>query len=183
MQSIKLNSRFYKPYVDLGVIYFNSGDYIMALRMFLTALDLAKDDRSDLDIIYTDLAAVYQRERMPEESWEYYSMAYQVRGSDQQYWFDPKAITLKFVKDNDREGFIASLNKDTATPQEVYQREQTIRKNLYRDYNQVIRDCQKYLNDNPGSKFSYLFHALLITSYSGVGQYEKPGVGFSGLVW
>lgn len=158
--AIALNKRFYKAYLDLGLIYTKRGDYVKAKSFYLKGLKYVSQDKLNREVAYYNLGGLYERERMPVKAWKYFRLAYTMRSylSDTQYWEDSSLKELKFVMSGDRGSFIRSLKEHKYTPQEVLRRINAIKQDFRKGhYGKIVDECQQYLNDNPRSIYSYIF--------------------------
>jgi tetratricopeptide (TPR) repeat protein len=170
-KSLQAKENYYRAYMDLGVVYSSRGDFIKAEEVFKKALQYIGNDTFDLEIIYGDLGLIYLVERRFDAAWDYLCKAYKRKtflGND--FWSDSR---LKFVIENNRVEFLKQVENDNKFPLEISQRLNRLRRLLGINNNEVARDCQQYLSDNPGSVYSYAFRALFVSALFRKGEYEK----------
>jgi tetratricopeptide (TPR) repeat protein len=170
-KSLAAKENFYRAYMDLGVVYSSYGDYIKAQIAFKNALEYIGNDTFDLEIIYGDFGLIYLVERRFNEAWEYLRKAYERKvhlGED--FWDDPR---LKYVIENDKNQFIKQAENDKRLPGEIFERRKRLDALLGTDNDAVIKDCEQYIEDNPGSVHTYLFRSLLAAALYREGEYEK----------
>ncbi|MDD4955219.1 MAG: tetratricopeptide repeat protein [Candidatus Omnitrophica bacterium] len=170
-KSLEAKSNFYRAYMDLGVIYTSYGDYIRAEKLFKKALEFVGNDTFDLEIIYADLGLIYLVERRFNDSWDYLRMSYERKnylGDD--FWDDKR---LKYVPTNNKTGFIEQNENNTKLPREIRERRNRLDALLGVNNEEIVRNCEQYLKDNPGSVYDYVFRSLLASALYRRGEYEK----------
>ncbi|MDP2922265.1 MAG: tetratricopeptide repeat protein [Candidatus Omnitrophota bacterium] len=170
-KSLQAKGNFYRAYMDLGVVYSSYGDYLRAEKVFKSALEFIGNDTFDLEIIYGDLGLIYLVERRFNEAWEYFRKAYERKtylGDD--FWADSR---LRYVIENNKIKFIEQGENHKRFPLEISQRQKWLKALLEKNNDEIIRDCEQYLLDNPGSVYSYVFRSLLVSALFRKGEYEK----------
>jgi tetratricopeptide (TPR) repeat protein len=170
-KSLSIDDKFHRAYMDLGVIYSSNGDYVKAEKAFSLALQFIGNDTFDLEIIYADLGLMCLVEKRFNEAWDYFRKAYERKtylGND--FWADTR---LKYVIKDDRNKFIEQATNDKGLPHKLDRRKKRIRALLGRDNDAVIRDCEQFILDNPGSVYTYVFRSLLVPAFLRKGEDEK----------
>ncbi|MDD5585131.1 MAG: hypothetical protein PHV55_08770 [Candidatus Omnitrophica bacterium] len=68
---------------------------------------------------------------------------------------------------------IEQAENDKRLPREIRQRRRRLDALLGKDNDAVIKDCEQYIEDNPGSMHAYIFRSLLAAALYRKGEYEK----------
>ncbi len=170
-KALSIDNRFYRAYMDLGVVYSSYGDYIKAEKAFKSALEFVGNDIFDLEIIYADFGLLYYVEKRFDEAWEYLRKAYERKNYlGKNFWADHRLI---YVVKNDKNKFIEQAMNDKKLPREIYQRKQRVSAFLGRNNDAAIRDCEQFITDNPGSVYTYVFRSIIVTALERKQEYEK----------
>lgn len=174
-KAIALDKKCYKAYMDLGDIYTFTGNYIKAQKNYLTALEYAGDDNGNREVIYYNLGSIYNREKDAVKSWDYFSRAYAIKSylADAKFWEASPIPELKFVAKHDKHSFLQQIKTNKVFPQELLKKIRGVRKDMRRgQYQKVIEECKRYIADNPGSVYAYLFGEMMLYSLVKMKNYD-----------
>ena len=72
--AIYLNPRFIKAFSDLGLLYFEKGNYDGAIEQWKRILEI-DPDFSENYIVLANLGVVYEKKKMPNRALEYFVQA------------------------------------------------------------------------------------------------------------
>ncbi len=160
-KALALDDQFAKSYIDLGNIYSFRGDYVLAEKAYLTALECIGADRVDQAVTHYNLGGIYKREGNGRQAWMHFLMAYEMRSE-------------YYVIKNDPEGFVHQVETDMNLPAEIFHRLQTLKTALNKGrYQEVLADSNQFLKDNPGSRYTVLFLKHRIRALSSLERYEE----------
>ncbi len=107
---LSIDPKFYRAYMNLGVVYSVQKNYLLADEVFKSALryvNLDPVDRAvDTERIYFNLGWNDLALKNIEQSWSNFRMAYNLRVNFNSYlWKNDKHGILKYVVEDDRVGF------------------------------------------------------------------------------
>jgi len=171
-KALSIEPDLYKALIELGVVYTKQGDFIKAIPFFEKALPLAKKDRLNYEIALYDLGKLYLYEGNVEKAWSYLNEAFRLKnclGKD--YWPDDTKDATYYIKHPNKSKFTECLEK--TYPQEMHYRINRIRRIALFRPRAALQDCDNYLQDNPGSRFTKEILMDKAWILSGLKEYTK----------
>jgi tetratricopeptide (TPR) repeat protein len=152
-KAIELDPKFYKAMMELACVYHEQGDFIREIPLFQKALTLVQKDKTNQEIALYDLGKIYLIEQRLDVAWNYLREAYQMKHAlGETEWPRQPADALFHVKSGDKNAFLARAKE--IWPSEINFRLGRIQRTAFFSPQRGLRDCDKYLIDNPGSRFS-----------------------------
>ncbi|MCM8796396.1 MAG: CPBP family glutamic-type intramembrane protease [Candidatus Omnitrophica bacterium] len=173
-EALRLDPNFYKASMQLGALYMDQGDFIKAMPLFEKALLLIreKNDNSNYEIALYNLGKICIYENKPDRAWRYLKQAYAMKKElGAAHWPDDPTDAVYYVMKSNNVKFIEQVNK--SYPDYFRKRLNEIRRLGYFMPGRAIAECDRYLADNPGSRFTSDILTYKAWVYERTGQYEK----------
>jgi membrane protease YdiL (CAAX protease family)/tetratricopeptide (TPR) repeat protein len=173
LSALTIDPKFAKAYADLGSIYSKTANFIKAKKFYQRALEHTGDDRLNSEFIHYNLGEVCEREKQIDQSWQYYRKSFQMKSIlGVHLWKNQPRSAAYYVTKDDKKGFTDYIKKGEDLPKEVSQATAKLKFDLLlHRYSKVAQDCRQYLNDNPDSRYSYLFLEHLAAALGGMKEY------------
>jgi len=109
-QALKLSPDYSQAYINLGVCYFQEGNYEAAEKSFKTALTkIDKDVHKNIPVIYHNLGSVYVELGEFGLAWDYYMKGY--KGDPTCFDRDKEQWLMLLLEQNNKEKFISRKQK------------------------------------------------------------------------
>lgn len=152
-KAIELDPKFYKAMMELACVYHEQGEFAREIPLFQQALTLIRKDKANLEIALYDLGKIYLIEQQFDAAWQYLREAYQMKQAlGDSEWPNQPADALYHVKTADKKAFV--LRGKEIWPSEINFRLSRIQRLAFFAPQRGLRDCDDYLENNPGSRFS-----------------------------
>lgn len=172
-KSLKMDPRFGKAYLMMGVLQNEKANYASAIVYFQKSIEFLKgSDKANEAIAYYDLGHAYEQLGDGANAWTYFREAYARQSyMSPHLWPDKAQKNVYYVIHNDEQGFKERLRSQSDRLPEAVQR----RINRYRSEGSAgkyVKDAQQYLADNPGSPYADEFRKFLVSGllYKGRAQ-------------
>ena len=176
-QALKLDPKLYKALIQLGAMYSDQGDFIKAIPLFEKAAPLAKanKDNANYEIDLYNLGQMYVYENKPEEAWRYLKQAYAMKKElGENSWPNDRLEATYYVMNLNKAKFIQSV-KNTY-PKFIRKRIDKIHRFAYFFPRKTLAECEEYLTDNPGSRFTPDILSSKVWVLERTRQYDKAVV-------
>ncbi|MDD5513494.1 MAG: CPBP family glutamic-type intramembrane protease [Candidatus Omnitrophica bacterium] len=175
-KAIELDNGFARAYIDLGVIYTETGNYILAQSAYQRSLDYVGKDKVNREIANFNLGMAYYRERDAEESWVFLRRALAMNSylNSPVYWKNSPDEPTYYVIHNDKTGFKRFFSELEGLPPEIHRLDSRIRDYYSRgNPDKVISLSLAYLEGNPDSYYTYLFLEHLASAFIRKAEYAN----------
>jgi len=155
LKALALKPDFHKALIELGWVYMEQGDFIKAIPFFEKAIPIAKEknDRSNYEIALYDLGKIYLYENMAEEAWKFLRQAYEAKNYlGEKFWPNDPKDAIFYVAQGNKEKFLEFVS--SVYPEEIRNRIKRIQKRPFFLLRASLVDCERYIKDNPGSRYA-----------------------------
>lgn len=169
-KALALNPKFGAAYITIGLAYAGQGEFDKAIEYYNKAVPLLilLHDKSNLQVAYHDIGIMYDRKKNDQKAWEYFHKAYDLGAYKDPYIktrLDPRV--RKSLETDQYQGFKKVEDADKyGLPSEIRAMIDDYRKEIQLGKTEdVIRECNGYLKQNPTTPYLSSFKEILAFAY------------------